>query len=186
MDMDRSELLKGMYDAHVKLCEHYSSLVFQGRLATVTLTVAAVAIALGLVPSGGVAPKGTAGGLLAYAAACLVALLHGVEASYVKRFFQVVASGRTIEQEIGVEYFFTKYDRPNGLPLRMIYLFAVLALLTISATGLWDWLQPEHRYFKIFLGGVFPLLLLAESGLRSGQSFTRYVSSKEPAAPPAR
>src|SRR5512141_1632323 len=117
MDRDRCDLLKSMYDAHVKLGEHYSSLVFQGRLATVTLTIAAVAIALGLVPSGGVAPKGTAGGLLAYAAACLVALLYGVEASYVKRFFQVVASGRTIEKEMGVQYFFARYDRPHSWPL---------------------------------------------------------------------
>ena len=134
----RSEFLGTTYEAHVALCQHYSSLVFRGRLAIVTLTVAAVSVALGLIPGSGSAPNGAGNGLLAYASAWLVALLHAVEVSYVRRFFQVVVSGRDLERRIGLQLYFSRYDQPEGWPLRLIYFFAVAVLLVVALARLWS------------------------------------------------
>ena len=86
----------------------------------------------------GSAPNGAGNGLLAYASAWLVALLHAVEVSYVRRFFQVVVSGRDLERRIGLQLYFSRYDQPEGWPLRLIYFFAVAVLLVVALARLWS------------------------------------------------
>ena len=178
---DRAENRRMLYETHVDLCQHYSSLVFQGRIATITLTIIAVAIALGLVPGGGTAPSGTGRGLLAYAAAWLVALLYAVEVGYVKRFFQVVAAGRQIERELGVSYYFSKYDRPEGVPLRMIYILAVVALLAASALGLWVKISAIAMPLRgLIIGGpaILPFIPLAMSVQRARDIYAQYLEAR--------
>jgi hypothetical protein len=173
-----AETHRTLYEAHVELCQHYSSLVFQGRIATVTLTIIAVAIALGLVPGGGSAPSGMGRGLLAYAAAWLVSLLYAVEVGYVKRFFQVVAAGRQIERELGVAYYFTKYDQPEGVPLRMIYILAVVALLAASALELWGKISLFDmlgRVLAILLPAILPFIPLVASVRRARAVYAQYL-----------
>lgn len=137
----QAQMVLTAYEAHFDLCTHYSGLVFRGRIAIVTLTVAAVSFALGLVPTIGentAPPSPLMTGALAYIAAWLVSLLHAMEVSYVKRFYQVVASGRAIEQAGGVTSYFTTYDRPESWPLRVIYIFAVAVLVLVALARFWN------------------------------------------------
>jgi hypothetical protein len=159
----RIAMQQARYEAHVGLSEHYSKLIFQGRIATITLTIFAVSIALGLVPGGSSAPKDEGGALLAYAAAVLVSLLHGVEVAYVKRFFQVVACARAIEKEIGVADYFTTYDFPHGTPLRTIYAVAVGALLITAAFGLSSWIVADRPRYLIAAVAALPVVILLMS-----------------------
>jgi len=169
------ELLRTAYEGHVALVQHYSGLVFRGRLSIVTLTVVAVSVALGLVPGVSVVPSPVASGLLAYASACLVALLHAVEVSYVKRFFQVVASGIDLEHNMGIRSYFTRYDKPEGWPLRIIYFFAVALLLAVALVRLW---KPSEelplRPLIIVAGCIAPFLPLTMSVRRAQEAYRTY------------
>jgi hypothetical protein len=168
--------LRVAYEAHFALSQHYSSIIFKGRLGIVTLTVAAVSVSLGLTPERSVpAPAPLApgiGALLPYISGWLVSLLHAMEVSYVKRFFQVVASGRNLEQSAGLKSYFSLYDRPEAWPLRTVYFFAVVVLVLVSARAAWSsTLLPRSPLLFTALG-VLPLGPLVLSSARMERYFT--------------
>jgi hypothetical protein len=173
------ESLRAAYDAHVGLCQHYSGLVFRGRLAIVTLTVAAVSVSLGLLPGTAPGPSPIGAGMLAYASACLVALLHAAEVGYVKRFFQVVASGREIETAMGVPSYFSRYDQPEGWPLRLIYFFSVGMLVLIALIRFWPVTTDlPLRPLVLVAAAVVPFLPLVFSVQRAQELYGKYVESR--------
>jgi hypothetical protein len=170
------ESLRAAYEAHVGLCQHYSGLVFRGRLAIVTLTIAAVSVSLGLLPGTAPGPSPIGAGMLAYASACLVALLHAAEVGYVKRFFQVVASGREIEKSLGVPSYFSRYDQPEGWPLRLIYFFSVGMLVLIALSRFWPVTGAlPLRPLVLVAAAVVPFLPLVFSVQRAQELYGKYV-----------
>lgn len=173
------ENLRTAYDAHVGLCQHYSGLVFRGRLAIVTLTVAAVSVSLGLLPGTGPGPRPIGAGMLAYASACLVALLHAAEVGYVKRFFQVVATGREIETALRVPSYFSRYDQPEGWPLRLIYFFSVALLVLIALIRFWPVTGAlPLRPLVLVAAAVVPFLPLVFSVQRAQELYGKYVEAR--------
>jgi hypothetical protein len=171
-------MLRTAYEAHFDLCKHYSGLVFRGRIAIITVTVAAVSFALGVVPTvseTAARPDPLMTGALAYIAAWLVSLLHAMEVSYVKRFYQVVSSGRAIEKAGGVTSYFTTYDKPESWPLRVIHIFAVAVLVLVA---LWRFLGLSHdwplRPVLLMVGVLSPGIPLWLSVNRARDAFAQY------------
>jgi amino acid transporter len=174
----QTEMLRTAYAAHFDLCKHYSNLVFRGRIAIVTLTIGAVSFALGLVPTTAVTltkPDSLMTGALAYIAAWLVALLHSMEVSYVKRFYQVVSSGRALEEKEGIASYFSSYDKPESWPLRVIYIFSVAVLVLVALARCWglshDW---PLRPMVLMVGVLSPAIPLWLSVNRAQECYKLY------------
>jgi len=172
------------YEAHFALLRHYSELVFKIRIATVTLTVGAVSLALGLdpgamraagqaaVPGPAASPSLGIGAVLPYVSAWLVSLVYAIEVGYVKRFFQVMVSGRELERRAGLELYFSTYDRPETWPLQLVYGFAVLALAAIAARAAWVAAPGLRSPLLLTLLVAGPLAVLYLSARRLGRYFT--------------
>ena len=87
------ELTKVAYQSHFALAQHYSGVIFQARIAIITMIVIAVALGLDILASAKftqITWIGVPGrGLAVYAAAVPINLLHAMEVSYLKRFYQI-------------------------------------------------------------------------------------------------
>ena len=131
-------------EAHYELCKHYSDLIFKGRVSLITLTVIVVAFVFGIVPDrkqplpaiAGLDPRG----LLAFVSSVVVCLLNLMEMGYIKRFYQVIASGRAIEQGRLPSYF-DRFDRAESWPLHFAYGLGIF-VLAASFVAL-NWLPGE-------------------------------------------
>lgn len=167
------ELLKTAYASHFALCQHYSSVVLQVRIAIMTLTVAAVAMAFGVFPGvrgaqvvfDGVTDRA----LLAYVAVVLLNLLHAMEVGYMKRYLQVVASGREMEQRAGVTAFFSRYDRTEAWPLHVAYLLAMLVLMAVFLDSAWKPNDRPDRHLVVAVLAAAPFVSYLVSNLRRRQ-----------------
>ena len=164
------ELLKTAYASHFALCQHYSSVVLQVRIAIMTLVVAAVAMAFGVFPGVDDARIVFAGvtdrSLLAYVAVVLLKLLHAMEVGYMKRYLQVVASGRDLEQRAGVTAFFSRYDRTEAWPLHVAYLLAMLVLMTVFLGSAWSSRDAASQRAAIAVLAGAPFVSYLVSNLR--------------------
>lgn len=164
------ELLKTAYASHFTLCQHYSSVVLQVRIAIMTLVVAAVAMAFGVFPGVDDARVVFAGvtdrSLLSYVAVVLLNLLHAMEVGYMKRYLQVVRSGREMEQEGGIAAFFTRYDRTEAWPLHVAYLLAMLVLMTVFLGSAWSARDDAGRRAAIAVLAGAPFVSYLVSNLR--------------------
>jgi hypothetical protein len=176
------ELLKTAYASHFALCQHYSSVVLQVRIAIMTLVVAAVAMAAGVFP-GVDASRMVFGGLtdrslLAYVAVVLLNLLHAMEVGYMKRYLQVVRSGRDMERRGGIEAFFSRYDRTEAWPLHVAYLLAMIVLMAVFLGAAWSPRDPAGRRAAVAVLAVAPFASYLVSNLR------RRAMARELLAPP--
>lgn len=164
------ELLKTAYASHFTLCQHYSSVVLQVRIAIMTLVVAAVAMAFGVFP--GVSPARVMFGgitdrsLLAYVAVVLLNLLHAMEVGYMKRYLQVVRSGRELEREGGITAFFSRYDRTEAWPLHVAYLLAMLVLMAVFLGTAWSWGDAAGRRAAVAVVAAAPFVSYLVSNVR--------------------
>ncbi len=164
------ELLKTAYASHFALCQHYSSVVLQVRIAIMTLVVAAVAMAFGVFPGVDPARAIFAGltdrSLLAYVAVVLLNLLHAMEVGYMKRYLQVVRSGRDMEQRAGIEAFFSRYDRTEAWPLHVAYLLAMLVLMAVFLAAAWSPTGPVGRRVAVAVFAAAPFASYLVSNVR--------------------
>ena len=164
------ELLKTAYASHFALCQHYSSVVLQVRIAIMTLVVAAVAMAFGVFPGvsdarvmfGGVTDRS----LLAYVAVVLLNLLHAMEVGYMKRYLQVVRSGREMERQGGIAAFFSRYDRTEAWPLHVAYLLAMLVLMAVFLGTAWSPRDDAGRRASVAVLAAAPFVSYLVSNLR--------------------
>lgn len=155
-------IIRTAYEAHFKLVQHYSSIVFQARVAITTMIVLAIGLGLQLLPLGdsyqiewlGVPARG----LAVYAAALLVNLLHAMEVSYLKRFYQIVQGGRRIEREHGAESYFSAYDKPESWPLHLAYAVGVLVMVSIFLGAAWSNGQASPRSVLLVIAALLPLV----------------------------
>ncbi|MGZ8413005.1 MAG: hypothetical protein ACXWZS_02425 [Gemmatirosa sp.] len=165
-----AELLKTAYASHFTLCQHYSSVVLQVRIAIMTLVVAAVAMAVGVFPGVGDAlplfDGVTDRSLLAYVAVVLLTLLHAMEVGYMKRYLQVVASGREMEQRAGVSAFFSRYDRTESWPLHLAYALAMLVLMGVFVGAAWKASDPAWHQGVVAVLAAAPFALYVVSNVR--------------------
>jgi hypothetical protein len=164
------ELLKTAYASHFALCQHYSSVVLQVRIAIMTLVVAAVAMAFGVFPGVDDARVVFAGvtdrSLLAYVAVVLLNLLHAMEVGYMKRYLQVIHSGRAMEREVGIAAFFTRYDRTEAWPLHVAYLLAMLVLMAVFLGSAWSARDDAGRQAAIAVLAAAPFVSYFVSNVR--------------------
>lgn len=164
------ELLKTAYASHFALCQHYSSVVLQVRIAIMTLVVAAVAMAFGVFPGVDDARVVFAGvtdrSLLAYVSVVLLNLLHAMEVGYMKRYLQVIQSGRAMEREGGIAAFFTRYDRTEAWPLHVAYLLAMLVLMAVFLGSAWSARDDAGRTAAIAVLAAAPFVSYLVSNLR--------------------
>lgn len=144
--------------------------MLQVRIAIMTLVVAAVAMAFGVFPGVDDARIVFAGvtdrSLLSYVAVVLLNLLHAMEVGYMKRYLQVVRSGREMEQESGIAAFFTRYDRTEAWPMHVAYLLAMLVLMTVFLGSAWSARDDAGRHAAIAVLAGAPFVSYLVSNLR--------------------
>jgi hypothetical protein len=174
------ELVRIAYESHFELASHYSSVMFQARIAITTVMVLAVALGFGYLPSGGSNSIEFAGvparGLVAYVAALLINLLHAMEVTYMVRFYRLVASGRRIEREHDAPSYFAGYQRADSWPLYLAYLGGILLLVALFLGAAWTPRQGFTRSAALLVIGLLPVAVFIRSyaGLvRSGRSLLK-------------
>lgn len=172
------ELVRIAYESHFELASHYSSVMFQARIAITTVMVLAVALGFGYLPSAGgsnsIEFAGVpARGLVAYVAALLVNLLYAMELTYLVRFYRIVHSGRRIECEYNAPSYFAGYQRAASWPLYLAYLGGILLLVALFIGAAWTPRQGFARSTALLAIGLLPVVVFIRSyaGLvRSGRS----------------
>lgn len=175
------ELVRIAYESHFELARHYSSLMFQARIAITTAMVAAVAFAFGFLPGGDSSriefAKIPARGLVAYAAALLVNLLHAMEVTYVVRFYRIVQSGRKIERGHRAPSYFASYERSDAWPLYFAYLGGVLLLMALFLGAAWTPRQGLARSIVLVVAAMVPVAVFVRSYLNLVRSGRRLFES---------
>lgn len=166
--------------AHYELCEHYSGLIFKARVSIITLTLLVIAFVFDIVPARTQPLPPILGfdarGLMALMSSVLIGLLHLMEMAYIKRFYQVVASGKAIEQGLLPSYF-ARYDRAESWPVHLAYGVGIL-VMTGSFVAL-AWLSNQslkRTTIILFLAGV-PIALFLWSQLRLMRSLKSILSN---------
>jgi hypothetical protein len=161
------ELVRIAYEEHFALSRHYSSVMFQARIAITTVMVAAVALGFGFVPradSNSIEFAGVpARGLVAYVAALLINLLHAMEVTYFVRFYRLVHSGREIERRYGAPAYFTGYVRADSWPLYFAYLGGILLLVALFLGAAWRPQQGVARSVALLVAGALPAAVFIRS-----------------------
>ena len=166
------ELVKIAYESHFALANHYSSVMFQARIAITTVMVLAVALGFGYLPTGGSADiefqQIPARGLVAYVAAWLINLLHAMEVTYMVRFYRIIQSGRNLEVLYGAPAYFTAYVRADSWPLYRAYFVGILLLGGLFIGAGWLPKQALIRSIALLVVGVLPAAAFGRSyaGLR--------------------
>lgn len=161
------ELVRIAYEEHFALSRHYSSVMFQARIAITTVMVAAVALGFGFVPraeSNSIEFAGVpARGLAAYVAALLINLLHAMEVTYFVRFYRLVHSGREIERQYSAPAYFTGYVRANSWPLYFAYFGGILLLVALFLGAAWTPHQGAARSILLLVVATLPAAVFIRS-----------------------
>jgi hypothetical protein len=161
------ELVRIAYESHFELAQHYSSVMFQARIAITTVMVVAVALGFGFLPRGDSSSIEFAGvparGLVAYVAALLVNLLHAMEVTYVVRFYRIMQSGRRIEREYNAPVYFADYERADSWPLYFAYLGGILVLVALFLGAAWTPQQGAARSAVLMIVGALPAAVFIRS-----------------------
>jgi hypothetical protein len=176
------ELVRIAYESHFELARHYSSLMFQARIAITTLIVVAVALGFGYLPNGKSSDiafaRVPARGLVTYVAALLINILYAMEVTYVVRFYRIVQSGRSIEQQYKAPAYFTGYERADSWPLYLAYLGGILVLIALFLGAGWVPNQGFARSAVLVLVSALPAVAFVRSyiGLiRTGRSLLEHL-----------
>jgi hypothetical protein len=164
------ELGRIAYEAHFRLCEHYSSLIFRARISIMTLILIVVAFVFGIMLQDsnalGKLPGLPTRAILAYIGAILINLLYLMEIGYLKRFYQVVAGGRALEGRVGLQSYFTIYDRSESWPLHAAYGLAVLVLVASSALLIWEGAAKFVGRVILIAADMFPVAIFLGATFR--------------------
>lgn len=161
------ELVRISYESHFELARHYSSLMFQARIAITTVMVLFVGLGFGFLPGGSSSTiefgRVPARGLVAYAAALLINLLYAMEVTYVVRFYRIVQSGCRIERQYDVSPYFARYERALSWPLYFAYLGGILILVGLFLGAAWTPQQGPARSAVLILIGAIPAAVFIRS-----------------------
>ena len=179
------ELVKIAYDSHFELARHYSSVMFQARIAITTVMVLAVALCFGYLPTGGSDQiefqQIPARGLVAYVAAWLINLLYAMEVTYMVRFYRIIQSGRKLEAQYRAPAYFTDYLRADSWPLYIAYLFGILLLVGLFMGAAWLPGQQPARAIALLVAGGLPAAVFARSYVQLVRSGRTLFESNGPA-----
>ena len=167
----KAEFRRTAYEAHYRLLEHYSSLIFRARVAILTVTMLVLAYVFGVSPSlsadaDNVGVLNTRG-IIGYLAAVFIDLLYLMETSYLKRFYQVIASGRQYETDGDSCSYFSRYDKPESWPIHIAYLLAVLVLTGMFIGIVWHGDRSVVHSIILSIIGVVPIVLCLWARRRS-------------------
>lgn len=161
------ELVRIAYESHFELARHYSSLMFQARIAITTVMVLAVGLGFGILPGGNSSAiefgRVPARGLIAYAAALLINLLYAMEVTYVVRFYRIVQSGGRIERHYNAPSYFAPFERALSWPLYFAYLGGILLLIALFLGAAWTPQQGAARSAVLILVGAIPAAVFIRS-----------------------
>lgn len=161
------ELVRISYESHFELARHYSSLMFQARIAITTVMILAVGLGFGILPGGNSSTielgRVPARGLVAYAAALLINFLYAMEVTYVVRFYRIVQSGCRIERQYDVPSYFARYERALSWPLYFAYLGGILLLVALFLGAAWTPQQGPARSAVLILVGAIPVAMFIRS-----------------------
>jgi hypothetical protein len=175
------ELIRIAYESHFELTRHYSSVIFQARIAITTVMVFAVAVGFGLLPQGDSATiefmQVPGRGLIAYVAALLINLLYAMEVTYLVRLYLIVQSGRRIERAHNAPAYFAGFDRAASWPLYFAYLGGILVLVAIFLGAAWMPHQGRSRSAVLVVVGALPVAAFIRSYVRLVRSGRRLFES---------
>jgi hypothetical protein len=164
------ELVRIAYESHFELSRHYSSVIFQARIAITTVMVFAVALGFGLLPQGGSATiefaHVPARGIVAYVAALLINLLYAMEVTYLVRLYLIMQSGRRIERAYNAPAYFTGFNRADSWPLYFAYLGGILLLVAVFLGAAWMPQQGRARSAVLVVVSALPAAVFTRSYLR--------------------
>jgi hypothetical protein len=124
---------KTAYGNLYPLMQHYSSLLFNGRVSIITICVILWAYILGVVKdsSDSTISVGsvfmTTKMMVSLFAAFLMPIFSSIENVYFKRFLSIVRTGKILEKKFGFSSYFSAYNAPTLHPFIYFYFLNSLA-----------------------------------------------------------